>query len=178
MSVWADFGSNIDRLLAIYQTLYPHNWFLGSDKPPSNASLKPFYHAFPGDHTSETRLFTSDDVRDWTKFGYQYDLLQRQPGESQDEYIARINTWVKSNYNGTAAVLLKDPKGLFNGAFEDQSYPDYIIDVIYDRYDVPSHQKTRIMLTDAVMLSVETHIRFSSTRVRFPSRKSQQEQPL
>ena len=138
----ADLGSNIDRLLAIYQTLYPSNWFLPSDDPPSNASLKPFYHSFPGDLVPNTRLFTSDDVHDWTIFGYQYDVLQRQSGESQDQYIARINTWVKSEYGGTAALLLNDSKRLFrNIDIKDHTYHDYIIDVIYDRFDVlPYHR--------------------------------------
>ena len=133
----ANLSSNIDRLLAIYQTLYPNNWFLPSDKPSSESSLKPFYHTFP---EGTTRLYNSDDVRNWTQYGYQYDMLQHQPGESQDEYITRINAWVKSNYGGTAKLLVKDPKKLFEGVnIQDHTYDDYIIDVIYDRYDFPSH---------------------------------------
>lgn len=139
----SNLGSNIDRLLAIYQTLYPDNWFLPSDNPPSSASLKPFYHSFPGDLVPATRLFTSDDVYDWTQFGYQYDVLQRQSGESQDHYIDRINAWVKSSYGGTAALLLHDSKGLFqNITIKNHTYDDYIIDVIYDRYDVLSRRSS------------------------------------
>ena len=134
-----DLSSNIDRLLAIYQTLYPktlypNHWFLPSDKPSSNAQLKPFYHSFPGDLVPDTRLFTSDDVYDWTKFGYQYDMLQRQPGQSEDQYLAGINKWVKSAYGGTAKLLLHDSKGLLN--VQEHTFDDYIIDVIYDRCDV------------------------------------------
>ena len=79
-------------------------------------------------------MFTSEDVKDWTQFGYQYDVLQHQPGESQDQYIARINTWVKANYGGTAKLLLNDPKKLFKDVvIHDHTYDDYMIDVIYDR---------------------------------------------
>ena len=64
-------------------------------------------------------------------------MLEHHSGESQEQYIDRINAWIKSAYSGTATLLLDDPKGLLNT--EDPIYHDYIIDVVYNRYDIPSY---------------------------------------
>lgn len=64
--------SNIDRLTAMFQTLYPDKWFdspVDGDPQPGDP-LVPF-------HTDQAgTLWTSDDTKDWTRYNYTYDVLE------------------------------------------------------------------------------------------------------
>ncbi|KAH8657404.1 common central domain of tyrosinase-domain-containing protein [Tricladium varicosporioides] len=51
---------NVDRLLAIYQALFPDKW---PEAKEAVANLYPF-------RKTETGFWTSNDLRDWTKCGY------------------------------------------------------------------------------------------------------------
>jgi hypothetical protein len=53
-------SSNIDRLLAIYQALYPDKW-MSAERAATK--LYPF-------HKSVTEFWTSNGVKDWTTLGY------------------------------------------------------------------------------------------------------------
>lgn len=53
-------NSNVDRLLAIYQALYPDKWLQTAD---ASADLYPF-------KKNATVFWKSNDVRDWKTLGY------------------------------------------------------------------------------------------------------------
>ncbi|KIW08130.1 uncharacterized protein PV09_01064 [Verruconis gallopava] len=126
---------NIDRQLAIWQTLHPNNWFDGSDvhDPKSSDPLFPFWHR---DENSEWRPYTSNDIQAWTKLGYQYDVLARRSDEDKDDdkYLDRIKAYVDS-YKSTSNAILNSKRSIFgNAKLAPDTYPDYIVDVLYDRH--------------------------------------------
>ena len=106
-------ASNIDRQFAIWQTLHPDVWFAKDDVPGATAPQQPFY-------SSQDHVYNSNDVVQWTKFGYQYSILQRQPNESDADYIKRIKTDLSNLYPNTSdhvqdpsnAGLMPDGEGL------------------------------------------------------------------
>lgn len=123
---------NIDRLLAIWQTLNSDSWFASDASPPSTDPLPPFHHQFA---SGAIDYFKSDDVRQWLSFGYQYDVLERKSGESDEDYVTRIKVYVETTYQSTGRVLLNDHDNLFKDIkIQDHTYDDYLIDVLYDRY--------------------------------------------
>ncbi|KAK3320228.1 hypothetical protein B0T19DRAFT_479192 [Cercophora scortea] len=126
--------ANIDRLLALWQTVNPNSWFEGDASPSATDKLTPFHHKFA---SGKVDYFNSDDVRDWTNFGYTYDALERKPDETDAEYIKRINVYISNTYSSnTSDVLVGDKGKLFTGDLKvtDHTYDDYLIDVLYDRY--------------------------------------------
>lgn len=127
--------SNIDRILAIWQTLHSNSWWPPTDDdPPATDKLSPFHHQFPN---GAIDYFDSNDVRDWTTLGYQYDVLKRQSSEEDAAYLARIRAWVEHTYASTGRVLLRDNRGLIpdiEGDAAGRTYYDYLINVLYDRY--------------------------------------------
>lgn len=125
-------ASNIDRIYAIWQTLFD-DWFPHVTPPTvdeSTTPLAPF-------HITQDRYFNSNDTKVWTEWGYQYDILVHQPGESQEHYIKRIKLYIEHTYpSNTGKVLRQDRGSLFDPTTvsKDQDiYNDYIIDVLYDR---------------------------------------------
>ena len=136
-------GSNIDRFLAIWQVLYWEARFPSKDPPefsiprdplknPSPRDpLPPFHHQFA---SGTVDYFKSNDLREWWRFGYQYDVLVRKTGETDAAYIARIKAYVEKTYENTGRILLDDQKLLFKDIkIENHGYDDYLIDVCYDR---------------------------------------------
>ncbi|KAK3690182.1 tyrosinase [Podospora appendiculata] len=125
--------ANIDRLLALWQTVNPDSWFESDASPSATDKLTPFHHKFA---SGKVDYFNSDNVRDWTNFGYTYDVLERKPDETDEEYIKRINVYISTTYSSnTGDVLLGDQGKLFTGDLKvtDHTYDDYLIDVLYDR---------------------------------------------
>lgn len=123
--------SNIDRLLAIWQTLNWDSWFTSDASPPSTGPLPPFHHQFA---SGVVDYFKSDDVRQWLNFGYQYDVLERKLGERDEDYVKRIKAYVETTYQNTGRVLLNDRGNLFKDSKrEGDTYHDYLINVLYDR---------------------------------------------
>ena len=142
--------SNIDRLLAIWQTLNQDQWI---DK--DQGSTDPLYPFHNGQ--GDKQIFKSDDVKVWTEFGYQYQLLHKHTDESQQQYLQRIQTWLAQNYNiGSTQVVkhahkikaivsqhgatdhptlqVQPAKATTSGTTEpspDQKYQDFIIDLLY-----------------------------------------------
>ncbi|KAK0752740.1 common central domain of tyrosinase-domain-containing protein [Schizothecium vesticola] len=107
--------ANVDRLCAIWQTLNWSMWFTNTGtQPPSTSDLPPF-HMFDG---SQVRYFNSDDVRE----------TRNSPA-----YLDRVREYVETTYPSTGRVLLHDEGKLFKEV-RSNSYDDYIIDVLYDRY--------------------------------------------
>lgn len=91
--------ANIDRRAAIWQDLNednPNNWFdtklpddgtwgiKQTDAVKSQTPLPPFHKDTAGTY------FTSDDVRDWTKWGYTYPEVQRWNYTTKADYQASI----------------------------------------------------------------------------------------
>lgn len=80
--------SNIDRLLAIYQALYPNNWVsdVGGTSPTSN--LYPF-------RTDAKNYWNSNDVRDWKTLGFAV------PGDKEldEEGRKALEDYLDENYH-------------------------------------------------------------------------------
>jgi len=55
--------SDIDRLFAIYQALYPTKWVPDKGEATNQTELWPFLF-------NTTRCWTSDDAKDWTLLGF------------------------------------------------------------------------------------------------------------
>lgn len=150
--------SNIDRLLAMWQTLNPSQYL--TQETGLTHKLYPFRHG-----QSDDEIYISSDVQDWTKLGYQYQLLEKHDSESQEQYVARIKQWISDTYNHGALNIVKNARKVravipkasapMVSAVHVQStgqhpnpgsagpvsaapsqhpkYHDYIIDVLYDR---------------------------------------------
>ena len=97
-------------------------WF---DK--ASGELSPFY-------TNEDKLYTSNDVRTWTNLGYQYDVLERKTEEDDTAYVNRIKEYIDS-FPHTGQALLQSPEQqkLESVIAGDDLYPDYLINIFYDR---------------------------------------------
>lgn len=113
--------SNIDRLTAIWQVLNPQLWFDDDhSKPTKDNDLSPF-------HKDNKRTFyKSDDVRDWRKLHYEYEILQG-PTPGTDRPREDILNDIATLYGTPTKDLygrLPEPEG---------SKDDYIITVIYDK---------------------------------------------
>jgi tyrosinase len=104
--------------------------------------LKPF-RRFDG----KTQYWNSDDCRDWTKLGYQYDDLVPDAASlkpdgylNEDHYTTDILARVNRTYPGPAHVISKirstDGIDIPDGLDETigEPFDDYVINVIYDRY--------------------------------------------
>lgn len=93
-------SSNIDRQFAMWQILYPNAWFRDGDTPAADAGLAPFYK-------DQRKLWTSNDVVDWTTFRYGYDQLEpvvtaRGTLETADERRSRVTQLIRDTYRSTA----------------------------------------------------------------------------
>ena len=120
--------SNIDRLLAIWQTLYWDKWF---DRPrygdPSpDSPLLPFHD------DAKNNKWNSTKCRDWKQLNYDYDDLVPQGGPVANEtkYFEDVRARIKRLYPGTSDRI-KDTAGYTS---HDNKFHDYIINVTYDRY--------------------------------------------
>lgn len=104
----------------------PDHWFdhLPEDKLAPNAKptdpLPPFRYI-----TSEGKVdnFTSDKVKDWTSFGYQYEILE-SPGDLKQK-LATL-------YNRAAPLMLAASRLVGTEKIEGTDN-DYIANVVYDR---------------------------------------------
>ena len=120
--------SNIDRLLAFWQTLNWEKWFdepqCGDPSPDS--PLLPFH-----DDTKNNK-WNSGKCRDWRQLNYDYDDLvaQGDPVVNQAKYLEDVQGHIKRLYPGTSDGI----KGTAGYTLEDDKFNDYIINVTYDRY--------------------------------------------
>lgn len=144
------FCSNIDRLVALWQTLYPYAWFTDPSQqlidpgcyyvpPYSTPSPQTPLHPF---RDGEAKLYTSDSIRDWFKFNYSYPELQpwldkyKVDGKFSPElYYDDVVTQMNKLY-GPLKVELQNlrphalPENLTEGEFV---HPDYLVDIEYSR---------------------------------------------
>jgi tyrosinase len=113
------------------------------DVPPDEA-LVPFHTRDNGDPSED--YWTSTMARDWTKLLYQYDdLVPSQdailPDKTLDEkkYQTELLQYIQKTYPNTSQIvdsIVQNPD-ISNESFlgaDDGTWPDYIINVVYDRY--------------------------------------------
>lgn len=150
--------SNIDRLLAMWQCLNWTTWFNGvrtqnctqyvEDKK-KDSPLLPFHREKTSDPT--TGYWTSDDARDWTNLGYQYDDLIPKPDAiipGKDvldeekfkihlrEHIEEIYPSAQKYWKAVFEKKNRDENKDFFGPTNTkrETWNDYVINVVYDRY--------------------------------------------
>ncbi|RBR10394.1 hypothetical protein FVER53590_12513 [Fusarium verticillioides] len=146
---------NIDRLLSMWQCLNWETWFNGvhtqqyvKDKKKDDPLL-PFHREKT--NNPATGYWTSDDARDWTKLGYQYDDLIPQPGAIDPEKEVLKEDQFKIDLKKHIEDLYPSPQKYSRKVFESkdkkeqieffgrdnvkhQTWNDYLINVVYDRY--------------------------------------------
>jgi tyrosinase len=148
----------IDRLLAIWQSLYWDLWWdqrepggdhVRDDDPDD--FLQPFHTKDNGDLTKD--VWTATKCKDWTKLNYHYDdlmLLTKNallPDGTLDEekYKMDLHLYINNVYPSTKALVqairnsdVPTPEGLApdtsNADERNEEWKDYIINVVYDRY--------------------------------------------
>ena len=119
----------------------PAAWFDASTPDADGQTpLSPFYHNVEG----QWQPWTSDACYETTDLNYEYDVLQKKDGETDDELRLRIIASL-DRYSVTDKVLLEAAQhqpttlGLMStdsltATQADQHiFPDYIASVIFDR---------------------------------------------
>ncbi|KAG7419832.1 hypothetical protein LZL87_012354 [Fusarium oxysporum] len=147
---------NIDCPLAMWQALNWGSWFgepeflKGTGKVEDKTQdddLLPF-HAIETEDP-KAGYWTSRQIRDWTKLGYQYDDLRPRPDAilpggdlDEEQFKLDLEAHIQKIYPSTQIyyeALLKDdivPNKKFFGPHntDNKTWNDYLINVIYDRY--------------------------------------------
>jgi hypothetical protein len=154
--------SNIDRQLAIWQALNPDKWFDGrleTDPKPTDPLL-PFHYDQEGD------LYDSDKARRWWDLGYQYEILEGvidKNGDVDRNALTPLKIKLAATYGRLRRLMRTIPD-------IDGKENDYILNVIYDRYD-PNYSALKMRLTwrfHKVMPSTVARTPFTSSSVLPP----------
>ncbi|KAH7154288.1 hypothetical protein DER46DRAFT_628176 [Fusarium sp. MPI-SDFR-AT-0072] len=162
--------TQIDRLLAIWQSLYPKLWWDKAEPGQGNVPdetphdlLYPFHDKskpYPADPKEDKDFWTAEKCRDWTVFNYQYDdlmeLSQKALGPkgdlNEEKFKKLLQAYIHKTYP-CAEHLIRDikenqdvhvPAGLKPNVpnISDGSWKDYIINVKYDRYALDGQSYT------------------------------------
>ena len=105
-------------MTAIWQTFNPKKWFDDKySKPTPDDDLLPFHKSAAG------RFWKSNDVQDWRKLGYDYEILQGRTSDNRDKILKDIDTLY-----GVPTRTFFDGLPEVNG-----NQDDYVITVIYDK---------------------------------------------
>jgi len=128
--------SNIDRLVAIWQGLYPSKWWTSADVN-NVQSLLPTAPLEPFHSNTERVIYNSDAVRNHIPLGYTYPELQRWNYNSDEAYIISIRTAVHNLYGDhqNAAVIQAVA-----------TYGDYIVNIKYERFALEGNPFTVVIL--------------------------------
>ena len=120
--------SNIDRLLAIWQTLHWKKWF---DRP-RHGDPSPHSPLLPFHDDTKNNKWSSTKCRDWKQLNYHYDDLVPQGDAvgNEEKYLKDVQARIKELYRGTSDEI-QDTPGYTS---TDGRFNDYIINVTYDRY--------------------------------------------
>ena len=115
-------GSNVDRLIAIWQVLHEDSWFDGKDIRDQDTGsfaidtahpdkpldpLRPFHKNFDGDY------WTSADAREVTALDYTYPELEKwkyvngDGSYDRDMHISALHEYLNRNYNSAWAAAEK-----------------------------------------------------------------------
>ncbi|KZS90427.1 Di-copper centre-containing protein [Sistotremastrum niveocremeum HHB9708] len=150
---------NVDRQFAIWQALNSDSWFEdpreqladpegnwstppGAIPTPENTPLAPFHTDTAGTY------WTSNDAREWLKYGYSYPELQqwlpkyRTGGRfNQELYKADIAKQVNALYSDTRQILLtrgpqssRSSRGSAGHIVSSVEGHDYVVNVAYERF--------------------------------------------
>ncbi|KAF5587251.1 tyrosinase precursor [Fusarium pseudocircinatum] len=128
---------------------YIHNHVHYVEDKKKDDPLLPF-HRVKTNHPA-TGYWTSDDARDWTKLNYQYDDLIPKPGAIDPEKGVLKEDQFKSDLKKRIEDLYPSPWKYSREVFEsktkkdqikffgpdnaeNQTWNDYLINVVYDRY--------------------------------------------
>lgn len=147
--------SNVDRQLAIWQTLNRHAWFEDTvdqlSDPWGNWSTKPGTLDTPETPLAPFRdrngqYHTSNSARDWFNFEYTYPELQPwnftvDSTLDWTAYIADINARLTELYSSTRNLILKHrTPQLISVKVVGENEPsytlhdDYVVNIRYERY--------------------------------------------
>lgn len=114
----------------MWQSLNPDKWFDNLNPEDNNSTVK----LLPFHKDKNFTLFTSDDVKDWTTLGYQYDVLEQAPQAAStssrlttEHITSNIRRAVNIHLNTSRKAVLAAPK-------IPENDNDYLINIIYDRY--------------------------------------------
>ncbi|KAL4724462.1 hypothetical protein ACLX1H_009078, partial [Fusarium chlamydosporum] len=160
-----DDPSQIDRLLAIWQCLYPKLWWDQEEPGHNNVAddtqddpLYPFHDKDNGDPVKD--VWTARNCRDWTVLNYQYDDLMELSQKALDwegnldepKFQTLLQAHLHEIYPSTEHVLqdirarqhTQVPAALMPDLcdIDDDTWKDYIINVIYDRYALDGQSYT------------------------------------
>jgi len=153
---------NVDRTIAIWQTLHDQSWFDATRNPFSagnvaGRNLRPFHRDVNGTY------WTSDTVRQLAPLGYTYPTLGKQPYIKDgvynvQEHLSAINLEINEKYGSARAAAIKmaltaDPGqeegeggGLALGSLShllaavapeeserDRTVNDYAVNILYEK---------------------------------------------
>ncbi|CAG7854383.1 Tyrosinase; AltName: Full=Monophenol monooxygenase [Serendipita indica DSM 11827] len=102
---------NVDRLFAIWQALYPKEWFQGADRD----QLTPFWR-------KQGVYWTSNDARDTRTLNYTYPELAKWSDLSPQEKSARLHTDINLMYGSRAAPFAAIVPDLFKRTAEVEAH--------------------------------------------------------
>lgn len=123
---------NVDRQLAMWQTLNPDKWFdnLDDGDATSSTPLSPFHKDTQG------TIYTSDDIRDWTKLNYQYDVLENTPRWIRASTQGKVTTdHIAGHVRRTVNLHMnKARKAVLSSSQLTGTENDYLVNIIYDRW--------------------------------------------
>lgn len=133
---------------AWWDTLEPKHSKPNQPNPTPHDPLVPFHNVSNGDPDKD--YWTSDLARDWTKLHYQYDNLVPQPGAilpdgtlNEEEYKYDVLSYIYKTYPCTPHYIgnvannqtTHDNNKIFGPVHtKNQTWNDYLINVVYDRY--------------------------------------------
>jgi len=80
-------GSNIDRLFALYQALYPKKWIPSTGSQNGTQPLYPF-------RKGDGNYWTSDQTKDFNKLGYAIPGA----GKSDNDRKADVEKYITEHY--------------------------------------------------------------------------------
>ncbi|KAF8465021.1 common central domain of tyrosinase-domain-containing protein [Kalaharituber pfeilii] len=156
--------ANVDRLFAIWQTLFPDAWF--SDRSQQLIQNGNFYLPPLTKPSPETKLHpfraegseyhTSNSIRDWFRFGYSYPELQPwldkyKTGGHFDErkYRHDVQLQIKKLYAPVQVYYRKYTPVLAPPTTEEDNeltLDDYIAEITYNRYELNGGEPYRIYI--------------------------------
>ncbi|KAM3068241.1 hypothetical protein ACMFMG_011286 [Clarireedia jacksonii] len=147
----------IDRCAAIWQELNPKDTWFNDPLPadpdkvdPDNPDLwkadpKPTdpLNPFHKESTGRNASYTSDDVKNWRKLGYDYKILEARAEDykadgtlNRHRYVAHVRKDINKLYSTTRSEVL-DAMHTGGEALKEtlgKNQTDYVINVLYNRY--------------------------------------------
>ncbi|KAG8405442.1 hypothetical protein J3458_022097 [Metarhizium acridum] len=118
---------NVDRLLAIWQYLNPDKWFGSKAVPTPDPNPQPTDDLAPFHINKEGKFYNSNDARYCEKLGYTYQDLVRTTTD-------QLKIDLQNKYGKHTKKLQPVFQGIPVPGIGEETFPDYIINVEYDRF--------------------------------------------